>query len=160
MRPVRCEGDVLGLLWLIPVLPFAGFLVLALIGPRLSRTGVASIGAGSIALSTLVALLVSSSFIASPPVEHAYAQTLWTWMQVGGFTPGITLYLDALSLIMILVVTFVSLLIHLYSTEFMRDDMAQNDGLREPIVVRQFLYAVVEDEGSVSLESYTAIAGW
>ena len=122
MRPVRCEGDVLGLLWLIPVLPFAGFLALALIGPRLSRTGVASIGIGSIALSTLLALLVGSSFIASPPAGHAYAQTLWTWMQVGGFTPGISLYLDGLALVMMLVVTFVGLLIHLYSTEFMRDD--------------------------------------
>jgi NADH-quinone oxidoreductase subunit L len=120
--PGRCEGDVLGLLWVIPVLPFAGFLVLALIGPRLSRTGVASIGVGSIGLSTLVALLVGGRFIVSPPVGHAYAQVLWTWMRVGDFTPGITLYLDALSLVMMLVVTFVGLLIHLYSTEFMRDD--------------------------------------
>jgi NADH-quinone oxidoreductase subunit L len=113
---------VLGLLWLIPVLPFAGFLVLALLGPRLSHRGVARIGVGSIALSTLVALLVGGSFIASPPAGHAYAQTLWTWMQVGGFSPRITLYLDALALVMVLVVTFVGLLIHLYSTEFMRDD--------------------------------------
>jgi NADH-quinone oxidoreductase subunit L len=120
--PGRCEGDVLGLLWVIPVLPFAGFLVLALIGPRLSRTAVASIGVGSIGLSTLVALLVGGRFIVSPPVGHAYAQVLWTWMRVGDFTPGITLYLDALSLVMMLVVTFVGLLIHLYSTEFMRDD--------------------------------------
>jgi NADH-quinone oxidoreductase subunit L len=120
--PGRCEDDVLGLLWVIPVLPFAGFLVLALIGPRLSRIGVASIGVGSIGLSTLVALLVGGRFIASPPMGHAYVQTLWTWMRVGDFTPGITLYLDALSLVMMLVVTFVGFLIHLYSSEFMRDD--------------------------------------
>jgi NADH-quinone oxidoreductase subunit L len=113
---------VLGLLWLIPVLPFAGFLALASIGPRLSHRGVASIGVGSIGLSTLVALLVAGRFIASPPIEQAYVQPLWTWMRVGDFTPGITLYLDALSLVMMLVVTFVGLLIHLYSTEFMRDD--------------------------------------
>jgi NADH-quinone oxidoreductase subunit L len=120
--PGRCEDDVLGLLWVIPVLPFAGFLVLALIGPRLSRIGVASIGVGSIGLSTLVALLVGGRFIASPPMGHAYVQTLWTWMRVGDFTPGITLYLDALSLVMMLVVTFVGFLIHLYSSEFMRHD--------------------------------------
>jgi NADH-quinone oxidoreductase subunit L len=113
---------VLGLLWLIPVLPIAGFLVLALIGARLSRTGVALIGLGSISLSTLLALSVGISFISSPPTGHSYVQTLWTWMQVGNFTPGIALYLDALSLIMMLVVTLVSLLIHLYSTEFMIDD--------------------------------------
>jgi NADH-quinone oxidoreductase subunit L len=120
--PGRCEDDVLGLLWVIPVLPFAGFLVLALIGPRLSRIGVASIGVGSIGLSTLVALLVGGRFIASPPMGHAYVQTLWTWMRVGDFTPGITLYLDALSLVMMLVITFVGFLIHLYSSEFMRHD--------------------------------------
>ena len=120
--PGRCEDDVLDLLWVIPVLPFAGFLVLALIGPRLSRTGVASIGVGSIGLSALVALLVGGRFIAFPPMGHAYVQTLWTWMRVGDFTPGITLYLDALSVVMMLVVIFVGFLIHLYSTEFMRDD--------------------------------------
>jgi NADH-quinone oxidoreductase subunit L len=69
-----------------------------------------------------VALLVGGRFIASPPVGHAYAQVFWTWMRVGDFTPRITLYLDALSLVMMLVVTFVGFLIHLYSTEFMRDE--------------------------------------
>jgi NADH-quinone oxidoreductase subunit L len=113
---------VLGLLWLIPVLPCAGFLVLALVGPRLSRAVVASVGVGAVGLPTLLALLVGSRFIAAPPQGHAYTQTLWTWMRIGDFAPGITLYLDALSLIMMLVVTLVSLLIHLYSTEFMIDD--------------------------------------
>jgi NADH-quinone oxidoreductase subunit L len=113
---------VLGLLWLIPGLPCAGFLVLALVGSRLSRAVVASVGVGAVGLPTLLALLVGSRFIASPPQGHAYTQTLWTWMRIGDFAPGITLYLDALSLIMMLVVTLVSLLIHLYSTEFMIDD--------------------------------------
>ena len=44
---------------------------------------------------------------------------LWTWIDVAGFRPQIAFYLDALSLIMTLVVTFVSFLIHLYSAEFM-----------------------------------------
>ena len=109
-------------LWLVPAVPFAGYLVLALAGARLSRTSVASIGVGSVGLATLVACGVGLSFIYSPPVNHAYSQTLWTWISVGNFTPRIAFYLDSLSLVMTLVITFVSFLIHLYSSEFMIDD--------------------------------------
>ena len=62
------------------------------------------------------------AFLSAPPAAHAYTQVLWTWIDVGGFRPEIAFYLDPLSLIMMLVVTFVSFLIHLYSTEFMIDD--------------------------------------
>jgi NADH-quinone oxidoreductase subunit L len=109
-------------LWLVPAVPFAGYLVLALAGARLSRTSVASIGVGSVGLATLVACGVGLSFIYSPPVNHAYSQTLWTWISVGNFSPKIAFYLDPLSLVMTLVVTFVSFLIHLYSSAFMIDE--------------------------------------
>ena len=113
---------MLNLLWLIPVFPLAGFLVLALAGTRLTRPGIAIIGAGSIGLAALVAILIGIDFIATPPPDYAYRQTLWTWIDVAGFTPRIGLYLDALSLVMVLVVTVVGFLIHLYSTEFMEDE--------------------------------------
>ena len=113
---------MLDLVWLIPTLPFAGFLVLVLIGHRLARTGIAIVGVGSVGLSALVTILVGISFISSPPPGYAYSQTLWTWMQVGDLAPGIAFYLDALSLVMVLVVTFVSFLIHLYSAEFMLEE--------------------------------------
>ena len=109
-------------LWLIPVLPFAGYIVLATAGTRFSRTIVASVGVGSVAISTALALLVGFSFITSPPSNHIYSQTLWTWISVSNFTPKIAFYLDPLSLVMTLVITFVSFLIHLYSSEFMLDD--------------------------------------
>jgi NADH-quinone oxidoreductase subunit L len=110
---------MMGLLWLIPAFPLAGFLVLVLTGSRLPQKSVALIGAGSVALSAAVALLISMHFAGSPPQGHFFSQTLWTWMGVGEFRPSITLYLDALSLVMTLVVTFVGFLIHLYSAEFM-----------------------------------------
>jgi len=110
------------LLWLIPAWPFVGFLVLGLIGPRLSRTKIAAIGVGSVGLSALLAILIGLRFLGSPPLGYAYSQTLWTWMRVGEFAPEMALYLDALSLVMVLVVTFVGFLIHLYSTEFMIDE--------------------------------------
>ncbi|MDA8387829.1 MAG: NADH-quinone oxidoreductase subunit L [Nitrospiraceae bacterium] len=109
-------------LWLIPALPFAGFLVLSVLGRRMGNGPAAAVGVGSVGLSALVAILVASSFINAPPPAHVYTQTLWRWISVGGFAPGVMLYLDSLSLIMVLVVTVVGFLIHLYSAEFMAAD--------------------------------------
>ncbi|HUX10854.1 MAG TPA: NADH-quinone oxidoreductase subunit L, partial [Terriglobia bacterium] len=113
---------MLHLLWLIPAFPIASFLVLAIFGKRLPRKAVPVLGAGSIGLSAVVAFLVAGSFLTSPPQGNQFTQVLWTWMDVGGFRPQIAFYLDALSLLMILVVTFVGFLIHVYSAEFMMED--------------------------------------
>jgi NADH-quinone oxidoreductase subunit L len=113
---------MLALLWLVPALPFAGFLILALAGSRLHRRGVALVGVGSVGLSALLTLVLGGSFLLSPPAGQAFTQTLWSWIDVAGFRPDIAFRLDALSLIMILVVTFVGFLIHLYSARFMIDE--------------------------------------
>ena len=113
---------MLELLWLIPSLPFAGFVVLAMFGRRLHSKGVALIGVSLVGFSAVIALIVGINFIVSSPPGHAYTQSLWTWLQVGGFIPKIAFYLDALSAVMILVITFVSFLILLYSVEFMKDE--------------------------------------
>ena len=113
---------VLSLLWLVLALPFAGFVVLAVAGSRFSRRAVATIGTGTIGLSALLAIIVGLGFTSAPTPGHAFQQTLWTWVQVGSLSVGMTLYLDALSLVMVLVVTVVSFLIHLYSVGFMTDD--------------------------------------
>ena len=110
------------LLWLIPALPLASALVLVLFGSRLSRRAAAVVGVGSIGLSALVTILVAVSFLSAPPAGNSYTQLLWTWISVAGFEPQIGLHLDALSLVMVLVVTFVGFLIHVYSAEFMTED--------------------------------------
>jgi len=113
---------VISLLWLIPALPFASALILVLIGSRLSKRLAAVLGVGSIGLSAAVTILVAIGFLATPPAGDSYTQLLWTWIDVGGFRPQIGLYLDSLSLVMLLVVTFVGFLIHVYSAEFMIED--------------------------------------
>jgi NADH-quinone oxidoreductase subunit L len=113
---------MLQLLWLIPALPAAGFLVLTLFNRRLGRAGTAWVGAGSVGLSALVALVVCGSLIVSPPAGDAYHQVLWTWFDVAGLAPTIGFYLDAVSVIWVLVITFVGFLIHWYSTEHMEHD--------------------------------------
>jgi NADH-quinone oxidoreductase subunit L len=113
---------VISLLWLIPALPFASALILVLIGSRLSKRLAAVFGVGSIGLSAVITILVAISFFTAPPAGASYTQRLWTWIDVGGFRPQIALYLDSLSLVMLLVVTFVGFLIHVYSAEFMIED--------------------------------------
>jgi NADH-quinone oxidoreductase subunit L len=110
------------LLWLVAAIPFASAALLALFGSKLSRRTVAVLGAGSIGFSAALSLQIAIEFLMSPPAGNAYVQHLWTWMSSGGFQPEIAFYVDPISLLMLLVVTFVSFLIHLYSVEYMRDD--------------------------------------
>ena len=158
---------MLGLLWLIPAAPFAGFLVL--IGTRLSRARAAIIGVGSIGLSLVLAILVGGSFIGSPPANGAYTQTLWTWIDVAGFSPQIGLRLDALSLLMMLVVSLVGFLIHLYSAEFMIGDEGYSrffaymnlfiGSMLTLVLADNLLFLYVGWEG-VGLCSYLLIGFW
>jgi NADH-quinone oxidoreductase subunit L len=117
---------VLHWLWLIPALPFAGFVLLFVTGGRLPARATAAIGAGSTGIAAALALAIAHSFLThsflrSSPAT-AYGEVLWRWVGVGRLDIAVGLRLDALSLIMMLVVTFVGFLIHLYSTEFMSGD--------------------------------------
>ena len=111
---------MLDLIWLLPTFPLLGFLILALTEGKLARGPAGWIGAGSVGLSFAVAALVSVSFLQSGLESHTVS--IWTWMSVAGFDPGVNLYLDGLSLVMILVITGVGFLIHVYSTGYMADD--------------------------------------
>ena len=110
------------LLWLIVALPVASALILAVAGSHLPRRVVAVLGAGSIGVAAVITILIATEYVSSPPAGHAYTEVLWNWINVAGFAPHVGLYLDALSLVMILVVTFVGFWIHLYSAEFMVHD--------------------------------------
>src|ERR1051326_2990816 len=119
---------MLELLWLVPAFPLVGSGLLMSAGPRMARKSAATVGVVSVALSAAPAIAIAISFLAAPPDGGAYSRTLWIWMDVAGFRPEIALYLDALSLVMILVITFVGFLIHVYSAEF----VAEDEGYRNP----------------------------
>ncbi|MGB8426997.1 MAG: NADH-quinone oxidoreductase subunit L, partial [Desulfobacterales bacterium] len=78
------------------------------------------VGTGTVGLAAAAAAAVAASFLSAAASGHVYTQTLWVWLDTAGFRPAIAFYLDALSLVMMLVVTWVGFLIHLYSTEFMQ----------------------------------------
>ena len=105
------------LLFLIPAIPFASAAILAVLGAKLPRRGVAVLACGSVAASAVVTTILAFHF-----PGHGYTQHLWTWFSVAGLQPEIGLYLDQLSLIMSLVVTYVGFFIHVYSTEYMAHD--------------------------------------
>ncbi len=113
---------MLELIFALPLFPLLSFLILVLFGNRLKRHHVAALGAWSIALSAVVAIFAALRFFVSPPEGAAFTQTLWRWMALDGWSASITFYLDPLSLVMILVVTVVGFLIHLYAGEFMAGD--------------------------------------
>jgi len=110
------------LLWLVPAIPFAGFLVLAVLGRGLSEKAVATIGAGSVGLSAALTIYLGSLYLSNPPADGVFTQTLWQWIYAGGLNASIALRLDALSLLMVFVITGIGFLIHLYSTAYMSGD--------------------------------------
>ena len=110
------------LLWLIPVLPLAGFVLLALAGRRLSTRDIAAVGVGSVGASALISLQTAASFLVSPPASGAWSLHLWTWIPADGLQASLGFRFDALSLVMTVVVTVVGFLIHLYSVEYMAGD--------------------------------------
>ena len=114
---------MLALLWLAPALPLFSAAVLALFGSRLSAKSRLVAGCGlRRSFAAIVAMLVAYGFLTSAAGDAHVRPAFWTWMDTGVFRPEIAFYLDSVSLLMLLVVTFVGFLIHLYSTEYMRDD--------------------------------------
>lgn len=108
------------LIWLLPTFPLLGFLSLVLTSGNLPKKVVGAIGAGSIGLSFLTAAMIAYQFLRSG--ETHLVIEMWAWMAVGNFTPGFSFYLDGLAVVMMLIITGVGFLIHLYSAGFMLDD--------------------------------------
>jgi len=86
------------------------------------RQVVGAIGVLSVVFSALVTIPVSVGLLRLAPEHRAYTQALWRWFEVGQFRPEIALYLDPLSLVMMVIITGVGALIHIYSAEYMIDD--------------------------------------
>jgi NADH-quinone oxidoreductase subunit L len=112
----------MNLLFLTFLFPLCGFLALAFARDRVSENVAAAIGVGSIGLSAFVAAYAGFDFFQHVSAGGSYTQTLWTWIDVDGFTPAFALRLDGLSLTMLGVVTGVGFLIHLFASWYMRGE--------------------------------------
>ena len=110
------------MLALIPLLPFAGFLVNAFVGRRLPKAASGNLATGVMALSFVISVMQVLALMGMPSESRQIIQTLFTWITAGDFTLDLSLRLDALSAVMILVVTGIGTLIHLYSTAYMHEE--------------------------------------
>jgi NADH-quinone oxidoreductase subunit L len=106
-------------LWLIPILPLAGAAINGFLGKRSSRRAVSTIAlvfsGAAFAMALSVAVRLSSLTL---PYQEFFAH----WIRSGSFSADFAFYLDQLSLVMLLVVTGVGFLIHIYSVGYMWDD--------------------------------------
>src|ERR1017187_6003268 len=102
-------------LWLIPILPLAGFLINGLFGRRFSKGVVNAIAIGSVALSFAWVLKT----LLGLDLSHPYSERYFTWIQSGAFRVDCEFTVDKLTAVMLLVVTGVGSLIHVYSVGYM-----------------------------------------
>ena len=105
-------------LWLIPVLPLVGAAINGLCGKRFTRTLVCSV-----ALTASAAAFVLGLWVATQPLAGGlYQESLAAWIRAGDFRVDFGFYLDHLSLVMLLIVTGVGFLIHIYSVGYMWEE--------------------------------------
>ncbi len=103
-------------LWLIPILPLIGFLINGIFGRKLPKSVVNIVAVGSVLLSFAWVLKSISGVY---PIEQPVVEKYFTWIASGALNIGFDLMLDKLNAVMLLVITGVGLLIHIYATGYM-----------------------------------------
>jgi NADH-quinone oxidoreductase subunit L len=153
-------------LWLVPLLPLAGAAINGFFGRRSSRKAITAVALVFCGAAFALALFLAAGFSsASAP----YYFNLAHWIRSGTFQVDFSFYLDQLSLVMLLVVTGVGFLIHVYSVGYMWDD----DGyyrfmsymnlfmffMLTLVLAKNYLVMFIGWEG-VGLASYLLIGYW
>jgi NADH-quinone oxidoreductase subunit L len=111
-------------LWLIPVLPFAGFLINGMLGRRLPKALVSAVALGFPLASFLVVVRAALIFLSLKPQPIPWLITYAPWINAGPLRIDFSVALDQLSLVMLLIIAGVGFLIHIYSVGY----MAHEDG--------------------------------
>src|SRR5919198_2381008 len=129
--PFQVES-VASALWLIIALPAAGAFINGVFGKALGRANVNLIGVATVVGSFILSVLTfwavndGSTYFSSPfseaPIRYAVAADYGTWFRAGDFQVHFALRVDHLTATMLMVITGVGALIHLYSTEYMGHD--------------------------------------
>jgi NADH-quinone oxidoreductase subunit L len=106
-------------LWLIPIFPLLGFLANGLFGRRMPKALINTIAIGSVLLSFLwvVKTLLGLGSLETKQIEHYY-----TWIQSGMLNISVDFAVDRLTAVMLMIVTGVGLLIHIYAVGYMEEE--------------------------------------
>jgi NADH-quinone oxidoreductase subunit L len=110
------------MLFLIPLLPFVGFLVDAGLGRRVSKPAAGAIACGAMIASFAVSVWAVVRLLALGPDARAISQQVFTWITSGDLSIAFSLRLDPLAAVMILIVSGIGSLIHVYSTAYMHEE--------------------------------------
>ncbi len=157
---------LLNFLWLVPVFPLAGAAINGFFGRQSSKKAISAVALGFCGLAFFLALLFAFNFSST---SAPYSLDLAHWIRSGDFHVDFSFYLDQLSLVMLLVVTGVGFLIHIYSVGYMWDD----DGyyrfmsymnlfmffMLTLVLAKNYLVMFIGWEG-VGLASYLLIGYW
>lgn len=110
------------LITLIPILPLLGFLMIGLNVHKLPHKVSSYIACGTVLFSFLFSVIVFFQLLNKPEDERTFTVTLFSWIKTAGFSSDIAFLVDPLSSIMLLIITGVGFLIHVYSIGYMHDD--------------------------------------
>lgn len=156
-------------LYLIILFPLAGFLLNGLLIGRLNKKLISLIGCGSVGLSFLWGLKTFFALLGRPETERVFNEILFTWIPSGIFNVDFGLMFDPLSAVMVLVVSGVGFLIHVYSVGYMHDDSGYGRyftylnlfvfSMLTLVLANNYLLMFVGWEG-VGLCSYLLIGFW
>ena len=117
------------LIWLIPLLPFIGFLLNVFIIRQERQAGL--VASGMVAAAFVITLIAVGFLAGMPPEERRIVSTAWEWINTDSFRVPFAIMFDPLTAVMALLITGVGALIHVYSIGYMHGD---------PRVVRYFAY--------------------
>ncbi len=113
---------MLDYVWLVLVFPILGALINGFFNRRLGQKLVGYLACIAVGLSFAVSLLACWALIQLPPESRSVEVALYTWTSISDFAVDFTLLVDPLSMVMMLVITGVGFLIHIYSIGYMHDD--------------------------------------
>ena len=149
--------------WVIPIIPLATFFVIVFVGKRTPGRG-APIGIASVGTAFILSLIVFFQQIGGREVERS-----WTWFDIGAFRFDIGITVDGLTAVMLVVVTGISLLVHVYSLGYMHGDrrytffyavLALFTGAMLNLVIANNLFQLLVGWELVGLCSYLLIGHW
>jgi len=113
--------------WIV-LLPLIGaainFLFGGILQKRFGRPPISLVGCGVVAAAFGLGARAFVHMLAVPPTHRFMLDDLWRWLEIGGLKLDVAFWLDPLSMVMVLIVTGVGGLIHIYSTGYMHDDLS------------------------------------
>jgi NADH-quinone oxidoreductase subunit L len=103
-------------------LPLLGFIINGLVGRKLKEPLAGIIGSATVGISFVIACMMFFDMIGSPTEERSHIVEIFTWIAAGSFSANFAYQIDQLSILMMLIVTGVGFLIHIYSIGYMHAD--------------------------------------